>query len=100
MHFDERPEHGLTIKTMSNLLGERIDGLHETPDGRRKIAVTAERFTEQDEFTAVAQFKQRAAVTLWTSRGKRGPVTSRGGLGPCGRDLSSPLRDGSRPVSI
>jgi hypothetical protein len=46
----------------------------------------------------VEQLKQRDAVTLWTRRGSRGPVTSIGGRGPCGRGRSSRL--GLRSESI
>src|SRR5665811_1245267 len=37
----------------------------------------------------VAQLKHREAATCCTSRGRRGPVTSKGGRGPCGLDRSS-----------
>src|SRR5450759_402243 len=37
----------------------------------------------------VAQLKHRDAATCCTSRGRRGPVTSKGGRGPCGLDRSS-----------
>ena len=40
--------------------GELVDGLNKMPDGRWKIIATGERFTEQNEFTAVARFKQQA----------------------------------------
>lgn len=41
--------------------GELIDGLYKLPDGRWRIVATGERFTERDEFTAVARFKQQAS---------------------------------------
>jgi len=37
----------------------------------------------------VAQLKHREAATCCTRRGRRGPVTSKGGRGPCGLDRSS-----------
>src|ERR1019366_7791627 len=37
----------------------------------------------------VAQLKHRDAATCCTNRGRRGPVTSKGGRGPCGLDRSS-----------
>jgi len=39
--------------------------------------------------SAVEQLKHRDAATCWTRRGRRGPVTSRGGRGPCGLGRSS-----------
>src|ERR1035437_5745024 len=37
----------------------------------------------------VAQLKHREAATCCTSLGRRGPVTSKGGRGPCGLDPPS-----------
>src|SRR6185295_7081437 len=39
--------------------------------------------------SVVAQLKHRDAATCCTRRGRRGPVTSKGGRGPCGLDRSS-----------
>src|ERR1039457_3280141 len=48
----------------------------------------------------VAQLKHRAAATCWTRRGRRGPVTSRGGRGPVGLGRSAPKPLESRSVSM
>jgi hypothetical protein len=54
--------------------GEYVPGLLKLADGRWRIVSTGERFSEEDEFTAGARFKQqnqkRLAVFIPISRGE------------------------------
>src|SRR5262249_13851249 len=58
-------------------------------------------FQSKSEGNVVEQLKQRAATTLCTNRGRRGPVTSMGGRGPDGFGRSPGRRSlGSRSESM